>query len=195
MRLALRGFRRTRCLPRRARRHRARSRSRPARRSQRVVVFFRNARTASRSVVAFRKYIEIVPRSNHRLPKAFRRSGGNSSRWIDPATVPPRKPSRVAVASSWMLAGHGERYSRIGATGRRTRDRAIRFPNSWCLGANSSRSHGDRQTSRLGVMQHFSIDCSWDLYLGWGRSRACRKRCRDDISRRRRSAAIPRTWR
>ncbi len=23
--------------------------------------------------------------------------------WIEPATVPPRKPSRVAVASSWML--------------------------------------------------------------------------------------------
>jgi hypothetical protein len=23
--------------------------------------------------------------------------------WIEPATVPPRKPSFVAVASSWML--------------------------------------------------------------------------------------------
>ncbi len=154
---------------------------------------FRNARTASRSVVAFRKYIEIVPRSNHRLPKAFRRSGGNSSRWIDPATVPPRKPSRVARASSWMLPGHGERYSRIGATGRRTHDRAIRFPNSWCHPRSEFKQVARR--TRLGVMQHFSIDCSWDLYLGWGRSRACRKGCRDDISRRRRSAAIPRTWR
>ena len=61
------------------------------------------ARTASRSTVAFRKYSESAPVSKKRGPNARSSTGGNASMCTLPATVPPRKPSFDAVASSWML--------------------------------------------------------------------------------------------
>jgi hypothetical protein len=70
-----------------------------------------HACTGSPSVVARWKYSDIDPVSNHVSPKTEVSSGGSRSMWMFPATVPPRKPSPAAVASSWMLpAASAERF-------------------------------------------------------------------------------------
>jgi hypothetical protein len=59
--------------------------------------------TGSPSVVAFLNPNDNDPVSNQSGPKASSSTGGNWSMCTDPATVPPLKPSFLAVASSWML--------------------------------------------------------------------------------------------
>ena len=60
------------------------------------------ARTGSPSVVAFRKCRDRPPRWRQSSPNRASSRGGNCSKWMFPATVPPRKPRVWAVASSWM---------------------------------------------------------------------------------------------
>lgn len=59
--------------------------------------------TGSPSVVAWRKYSDNEPDSNHPGPNASMSTGGNWSKCVDAAIVPPRRPRRRAVSSSWML--------------------------------------------------------------------------------------------
>ena len=58
--------------------------------------------TGSPSVVALTKCSERPPRLRHPSPNRASSSGENCSKWMFPATVPPRNPKVWAVLSSWI---------------------------------------------------------------------------------------------